>query len=248
MPYLKEVLFNWERIKDRDKFPFNIPSISGINNIVINSNVTYFIGENGSGKSTLLEAIALKCGFGVLGGGKNNLVEDKEVRPGLEELITLSWMPRLKEGFFLRAETFFNFANYLDELSNDPFSGGRNVYSPYGGKSLNEQSHGEAFLSLFLNRFHNKGIYILDEPEAALSPQRQLAFIRIMWQLEQEEKAQFIIATHSPILMAYPNATIFNFEKAPLDVIDYEESEHYQLTKNFLNDRESFLKRLLVDE
>ena len=155
----------------------------------------------------------------------------------LDNLITLSWMPKVTNGFFLRAETFFNFAGYIDEL-------GPEVYKYYGGKSLNQQSHGEAFLSLFMNRFYTKGLYILDEPEAALSPQRQLSFLRVIRDLEIAGKAQFIIATHSPILMAYPNATIYSFDESPIRSIRYFETDHYLITKRFLNDTEKFLERL----
>ena len=154
-------------------------------------------------------------------------------------------MPKVTNGFFMRAETFYDFASYIDEIAQDDDP--KKVYRSYGGKSLHKQSHGEAFISLFLNRFGSKGIYLLDEPEAALSPQRQLAFLRIIYQLEQEGIAQFIINTHSPFLMAYPNATIFNFDETPLKVIEYENTEHYQLTKRFLNDKEDFLKRIFED-
>jgi len=160
--------------------------------------------------------------------------------------MTLSWSPIVTNGFFLRAETFFDFASYVDELARSSQRGWE-AYIPYGGKSLHKQSHGEAFLSLFLNRFNSKGLYILDEPEAAMSPQRQLAFLRIMWQLERESKAQFIITTHSPILMAYPGAAIYSMDEVPVRKIEYETTDHYQLTRSFLNDREKFLKELFRD-
>jgi len=162
----------------------------------------------------------------------------------LDPIMTLSWLPKINNGFLLRAETFFDFANYIDDLAEDPFIGPK-VYNAYGGKSLHEQSHGEAFLSLFTNRFGGKGLYILDEPEAALSPQRQLAFLRILYDLEKSGEAQFLIATHSPILMAYPRAVIYSFEADRIKRVNYEETEHYQLTKAFLNNREGFLKQLL---
>jgi predicted ATPase len=204
-------------------------------------NVIFFIGENGTGKSTLLEAIAFKCGFGSKGGSKNNIFEEDTYTAKLASIMTISWLPKINKGFFMRAETFYDFAGYIDELAKD---GRIEAYQPYGGKSLNEQSHGEAFLSLFKNRFNSKGLYILDEPEAALSPQRQLAFLSIIWQLEQADKAQFIIATHSPILMAYPNSIIYSFDNDRLKQIDYEETDHYQLTKAFLNNREKLFRNL----
>ena len=146
----------------------------------------------------------------------------------------------------MRAETFFDFAEYLDDMAK---SEGAEVYLPYGGKSLNEQSHGESFLSLFTNRFglSSNSIYILDEPEAALSPQRQLAFLRVIHELKSSGKAQFIIATHSPILMAYPEAAIYSFDGGSIERIEYEATEHYQLTKAFLNNRNRFLEQIFED-
>ncbi|MDA8213351.1 MAG: AAA family ATPase [Clostridia bacterium] len=237
MPFLKEISFNWGSVPKSKRFPFNISSLRGVQSIPLKENVTFFIGENGSGKSTLLEAISTKCGFSNRGGSRNNLLLGSDEESTLETVIKLSWLPKVTNGFFFRAETFFNFAGYLDEL-------GPEVYKYYGGKSLNKQSHGEAFLSLFAHRFNGRGLYILDEPESALSPQRQLVFLRIMRDLEQKGKAQFIIATHSPILIAYPNATIYSFDESPLREVHYWETEHYQTTKNFLNDPEKFLKRL----
>jgi len=211
-------------------------------------NVTFFVGENGTDKSTLLEGIAFKCGFGNKGGGKYNIFTNPDESKRLEKIIALSWLPKVNNGFFLRAETFFDFANYVDELAMEAGSEEeiRRIYQSHGGKSLYEQSHGEAFISLFNNRFGSKGLYILDEPEAALSPQRQLAFLRIIHELEKTGKAQFIIATHSPILLAFPGAVIYNFDGGVRRVA-YEETEHYQLTKAFLNNRERFLDQLFED-
>ncbi|KJS84432.1 MAG: ATPase AAA [Peptococcaceae bacterium BICA1-8] len=246
MPFLKNINFKWDSVEDKNVYPFNISAIKGIQSIKLDSNVTFFIGENGSGKSTLLEAIAINCGFGIVGGGKSNLLSGYEDKNSLDSIIKLSWMPKVKSGFFLRSETFYSFANYIDKLADDPFNIKQEVYGAYGGKSLHEQSHGEAFMSLFLNRFSHKGIYFLDEPEAALSPQRQLAFMRIIWELERKGIAQFIIATHSPILMAYPGAKIYNFDENPIKKVQFEETEHYKITKDFLNDKDRFLKHLLM--
>jgi predicted ATPase len=243
--FLKKVTFNWGIIENKDVYPFNIPSLSKIKGLDLNNNVTFFIGENGTGKSTILESIAFKCGFGNKGGGKYNISNEPDASQRLEEIITLSWMPKVSNGFFLRAETFFDFANYIDELATEGEE--EKVYKYYGGKSLHQQSHGEAFISLFTNRFSGKGLYILDEPEAALSPQRQFAFLRIIRDLEQTGEAQFIIATHSPILMAYPGAKIYSFDVNQVRTLSYEETEHYQLTKVFLNDHRRFLTQLFED-
>ncbi|KAF1083903.1 Bacitracin export ATP-binding protein BceA [Sporotomaculum syntrophicum] len=243
MSFLKKITVHWERVAGKDTYPFNIPALKSLQELDTNYNVVFFIGENGTGKSTLLEAVAAKCGFGLLGGGKN-FVFNEESSPTFEEILSLAWLPKVTSGFFLRAETFYDFACRLDQMARED---GGVVYAPYGGSSLNEQSHGEAFLALFNNRFNRQGLYILDEPEAALSPQRQFAFLRIINQLEQKGKAQFIMATHSPIIMAYPGAVIYSFDGARVSRINYEETEHYQLTKAFLNDRERFFMHLFAD-
>src|SRR5699024_4356565 len=156
-------------------YPFTIPVINTFDELPITSNVTFFVGENGSGKSTLLEAIADKCDFNPAGGGRNNYFDVDKAGSALGDYITLSCMPKVTNGFFLRAETFYQFASHIDTIKDGIHS--------YGGKSLHHQSHGESFLSLFQHRFHQKAIYLLDEPEAALSPQRQLAFLRILHDL-----------------------------------------------------------------
>lgn len=246
MPFLKSIRFDWKKAKGRDTFPFNIPAIRGLKEIELSCDVTFLVGENGSGKSTLLEAVAAKCGFTSMGGGRGTLLNTDIQEPTLEDIITLSWLPKVKTGFFLRAETFFDFASYIDRLAKE--GPPMDAYRPYGGKSLHQQSHGEAFLSLFLNRFNFKGIYLLDEPEAALSPQRQLAFLGVINQLAASGKAQFIIATHSPILLAYPEAVIYNFDETPMETIEYENTDHFFITRQFLNDRESFFKELFNGE
>lgn len=243
MAFLKEIRFDWSNVKDKEKYPFNIPALKDTQSINMDSNVVFLVGENGTGKSTLLEAVAFKCGFATIGGGREPILEDSRGDFSLSNIMTLSWFPKVLNGFFLRSESFFNFANYLDFLAEE-FGG--IVYSPYGGESLHQQSHGESFLSLFQNRFQGKGIYLLDEPESALSPQRQLTFLRIIWELENTGKAQFIIATHSPILMTYPNSMIYCFDEKGLELKAYQETEHYQLTRDFLNNPMAFLGKLLT--
>jgi len=223
---------------DLNAYPFSIPAIQSLQTLEFKSNVTFFVGENGSGKSTLLEAIAYQCGFHTAGGGRNNYYEVDAAHSALGEHIRLSWLPKITNGFFLRAETFYHFASYLDTLPES--------LRYYGGRSLHEQSHGEAFLSLFTHRFRKKAIYLLDEPEAALSPARQLALLRIIKDLEKE--AQFIIATHSPILLGYPNAQILNFDAQPISEIRYEETMHYILTRKFLENRTKVLRELFEEQ
>lgn len=218
-------------------YPFTIPAIKELTSLEFNTNITFFVGENGSGKSTILEAIAYQCGFNTAGGGKNNLYEVDASHSGLGDYIRLSWMPKITNGFFMRAETFYHFASHLDTMPES--------LRYYGGQSLHEQSHGEAFLSLFNHRFGKKAIYLLDEPEAALSPARQLALMRIIKDLENE--AQFIIATHSPILLGYPHAQILNFDVQPVEAIRYEDTLHYIVTRRFLENRAKVLDELFND-
>ncbi|MEC2072712.1 AAA family ATPase [Alkalihalophilus marmarensis] len=239
--FLKRITLLREEISSFTAFPFTIPAIKNLEEIELDKNVTFFVGENGSGKSTLLEAIADKCGFNTAGGSRNNLYETHASESMLGEYIRLSWMPKTTNGFFLRAESFYHFATHIDEVDTTGFQA-------YGGRSLHEQSHGESFLSLFLNRFNRKAIYLLDEPEAALSPQRQLTFLRIIHDLASSGNAQFIIATHSPILLGYPGADIFSFDQVRMERVEYETTDHYLLTKSFLQNRERMLEELFKED
>jgi len=242
--FLKKIELQRNLIPSYDQYPFSIPTIQSLEEIELQNQVTFFVGENGSGKSTLLEAIGEKCGFNTAGGGRNNLYDVHRSESALGEFIRLSWWPKATNGFFLRAESFYDFASHIDEQA----LWDKRAYDAYGGRSLHEQSHGESFMSLFSNRFNGNAIYLLDEPEAALSPQRQLAFLRILHELVQEGESQFIIATHSPILLGYPNAAIFSFDEGTVKEIEYEETSHYQITKYFLQNRERFLKDILAEE
>jgi predicted ATPase len=217
-----------------DRYPFSIASIKNGFEIDFKSNITFLVGENGSGKSTILEAIADIIGFNLSGGTKHSNYKFKNTESDLSSFMRLTWKSKVFNGFFLRAESFFNFATYMDELEG----------GAYGGKSLHHQSHGESFLALFQN-FINKGIYILDEPEAALSPQRQLTFLAIINELEKSGNTQFIIATHSPILLSYPNATVLDLDNN-LQEINYKETEHFKLTKEFLNNPERYFRHLFT--
>ncbi|MDQ0268309.1 AAA family ATPase [Cytobacillus purgationiresistens] len=229
------------QIPSQETYPFSIPAIKNMNEIELTKRITFLVGENGSGKSTLLEAIADKCDFHTAGGGRNNLYEVHEAQSALGGYIRLSWMPKVTNGFFLRAESFYQFASHIDDIDTTG-------YRDYGGKSLHHQSHGESFISLFLNRFKGKAIYLLDEPEAALSPARQLAFLRILHDLTKNEDCQFIIATHSPILLGYPDATILNFDDGCIAETKYEETDHYQITRYFLENRQRYLEELFKED
>lgn len=241
--YLKSCKVLQNNIEDKHVYPFNIPSLQNLQELEFPTNVTFFVGENGSGKSTLLEAIADCCDFNTAGGGRQNLYEVHKAESALGEYIRLSWWPKVSNGFFLRSETFYQFASHIDMLEEIDK---KKKYAAFGGKSLHHQSHGESFLSLFLHRFKGKAIYLLDEPEAALSPTRQLSLLKIIKDLEHE--AQFIIATHSPILLGYPKATIYSFDGEEIKSIHYEETIHYIVTKRFLNAPETIFSELFDEE
>jgi predicted ATPase len=235
-PFLHRIV-SVPELFDTTRHPFSIRAFSNGLDITFPRKVTFFVGENGSGKSTLLEALAECCGFNPEGGSRDHHREAREDRSALAQALRLSWMPKVAEGFFLRAESFYNFASYLDQVS---------TLQRYGGRSLHEQSHGESFLSLFKHRFE-QGIYILDEPEAALSPQRQLSFLRVVHDLSTPGHAQFLIATHSPIILAYPDATLLSLDGDDIQEIDYRETKHFQITRDFLNSPERFFKHLFAE-
>jgi predicted ATPase len=243
LPNLKRISLLRDGVKKWDIYPFNIPAIEHMAELNITRKVCFFVGENGSGKSTLLEAIAEHCGYGKEGGSKNISYEtmENDDECNLSDYLRISWSTKILNGYFLRAESFFNIATYLDQLQkDDPRS-----LEAYGGKSLHRQSHGESFLSLFQNRFSGKGIYILDEPEAALSPQRQLSLLVLMHNLiTSGGEAQFIIATHSPIILAYPDAQILSFDNSNITEVDYKDTQPYQIMSSFLANPDSYLKYL----
>lgn len=204
--------------------------------------VTFLVGENGSGKSTLLEAIAVAYGFNPEGGTKNVNFSSRSTHSELHRHLTLSKLSFPKDGFFLRAESFYNTASYLDEVYEKEFKYHMNTV--YGSRSLHNQSHGESFLSLIQNRFSGNGIYLLDEPEAALSPTHLMSLLAQMHELVTH-RSQFIIATHSPILMAYPGAEVLELTPSGISSVDYRQTQHYQLTRRFLENPEKMLHYLL---
>ncbi len=245
--YMKEVLFQWP--KEEDCTYYNeIEVLRNTDHLTLDKSVTFFVGENGTGKSTLLEAIAVAYGFNPEGGSLNHNFSSRDTHsPFNEQLLLQKSFYHPKDGFFLRAESFYNLASEIDDLNIEPYSAGGRVSSfltSYGGKSLHQQSHGESFLSLIQNRFRGKGLYILDEPEAALSPQRQLTLLYEINQLVRNE-SQFIIATHSPILLGFPGALIYSFDGPSILPISYEETEPYQITKLFMNNKDYFINKLL---
>ncbi len=236
-PFIRAIELHRDKVPDPKPYPFSIPAIATLTKLTMHPEVTFFIGENGSGKSTLLEAIAVAAKFNPEGGSQNFHFETERSHSELGDFLRLvRGIRRPKTGFFLRAESFFNVATEVDRLG---------ATDAYGGKSLHRQSHGESFLSLFENRFHADGLYLLDEPEAALSPQRQLSFLAVLDELVMEKGCQFIIATHSPIILAYPQATIYSLDEGAITEVEYERTSHYTLTRDFLVNRQRYLRKLL---
>jgi predicted ATPase len=242
--YVREVKLRRERVPSFDQYPFSLAVACNLHTLALHPAVTFIIGENGSGKSTLLEAIAVAWGFNPEGGTKNFRFQTRGSHSNLHEYLTLvKGIRRPKDGFFLRAESFFNLATDIERMDAEP-ARARLIIDSYGGRSLHEQSHGESFFSLMMNRFGGHGFYVLDEPEAAISPSRQLAMIARMHQLVQS-RSQFVIATHSPMLMAYPDAWLYQITSEGVERIDYRQTEHYIVAKRFLNDPKAQLDQLL---
>jgi len=244
-PYLREVSLDREAVQSYGAYPFSIPAIRELHRITFHRDVTFIIGENGSGKSTLLEAIATAWGFNPEGGTINFRFSTRASHSELHRHLRLVKSTRRpRDGFFFRAESFFNVATAIEQIDAEP-APAPPVIDSYGGRSLHEQSHGESFLALVLHRFGGRGLYILDEPEAALSPGRQLAVLRRMHQLVEDD-SQFIVATHSPILMAYPGAKVLQLDAAGYREVRYEDTEHYAVTREFLANPARMLAQLFA--
>ena len=223
---------------DGEAYPFNLPVVRDLDELQFHPKVTFLVGENGSGKSTLIEALAIAWGFNAGGGSQNVNLDTRASHSSLHQFVRpVRSARRAKDGYFLRAESHFNVSTQIEELG----VGG------YGEVSLHEQSHGESFFALLDHRFRGAGLYILDEPEAALSPSRQLSFLARMHELIGR-KSQFIIATHSPIILGYPDAWIYQTTAKGLERVEYEDTDHFQVTRNFLSRRRVGLDTLLADD
>jgi predicted ATPase len=236
--YVSEIRLDGEL--PRDSYLCRLPVIRYLaeqGGLRLSADVTFFVGENGTGKSTLLEGIATAWGFNPEGGSRNFTFSTKDTHSELGQHLTLARRAHPRDGYFLRAESFYNVATSIDALK---------VVGSYGGVSLHEKSHGESFLTLVQQRFGGHGLYLLDEPEAALSPMRQLTLLVELQRLVEQE-SQLVIATHSPILMAFPGAEIFEFSEQGIVRRDYRETEHYQVTRTFLENPERMLRYLLED-
>lgn len=247
LPYIQSVALKRELVESFDTYPFSIPAVKGLDELEFGPEVTFLVGENGSGKSTLLEAIAVALGFNPEGGSKNFRFGTRESHSQLHRyLLTAKSYLKPRDGFFLRAESYFNVGTYIEGMDEESWLPGASVIGSYGGVSLHEQSHGESLMALLMHRLGGKGVYLFDEPEAALSPTRQLALMRRMKHLI-EDKSQFIIATHSPILLAYPGAWIYQIDASGIQSVRYEDTELYQVTRAFLEAPERMLEEIFAD-
>jgi len=241
--YISRVTLQREKVDSFDRYPFCLPAVRSLDFVEMHPKVTFFIGENGSGKSTLLEAIAVSLGFNAEGGSKNFRFGTRASHSELHSHLRVAkGIRRPRDGYFLRAESFFNVATEIENLDAAP-SFGPPIIDSYGGRSLHEQSHGESFIALMTERFGGQGLYVLDEPEAALSPQRQLAALSRIHDLVLAD-SQFIIATHSPILMSYPDSFIYHCSSDGVSRIEYAETEHFRVMRDFLSDPERMLRVL----
>jgi len=240
LPYLRQVDLKRPEIPDPAQYPFCLPAIAKLSTLTFHPSVTFLIGENGSGKSTLIEALAMTMGLNAEGGNRNTQFATQATHSDLwRYLKPIKSFKHPRDLYFLRAESFYNVASYMDGIADPAVQG-------YGGKSLHRQSHGEAFMAVLANKLHGNGLYFLDEPEAALSPSRQLSALIELHRLVAAQ-SQFIIATHSPILMSYPNAKIMLIDTDGLRQVAYEETDHYTITRDFLNRHPKVLEQLLAD-
>ncbi len=243
--YIREVLLRQPPAEQ--SYLRHIPVIQSMmvgESIRLTAPVTCLVGENGIGKSTLIEGLAVACGFNPEGGTRNFAFSTSDSHSELHALLTVAKEAYPQDGFFLRAETFYNAISYIDELDKE--GGGPLISDSYGGGSLHMRSHGEGFMALIQNRFSGNGLYILDEPEAALSPTRLLTLLVEIHRLVQQN-SQFIIATHSPILLAYPGACVLELSEDGIQQVDYRDTEHYLVTRRFLQNPEKMLTALLAD-
>jgi predicted ATPase len=244
-PYLRRIWLQPDRIADRDAYPFCLPFLRDGFELSFDRSITIIAGENGTGKSTLLEGIAVLAGYDEAGGGKGYMPVDHsnalEVMGGrLSQALRASWLPKITNGWFFRAESFFSVARYLDEVARDPESGG----SP---PDFLSHSHGEGFLRFFEERCQKQGIFIFDEPESALSPARQIEFLKLMRRMDASQHCQVIMATHSPMLMAYPNARLLRLSKHGLEMVSVEQTDHYKVMREFCADPAGFIEAAMED-
>jgi predicted ATPase len=235
--HLENVTLHPDKYPLRDRYPFNLPVFSQPQSIPFTTPVTLFVGENGTGKSTLLEALARSCGIHIWRDVSRSRFENNPYEEQFHSGLSVTWTSGRVPGSYFGSAIFHHFAQILDEwAAADP-----GQLRHFGGKSLLTQSHGQSLLSFFRSRYRLKGLYLLDEPETALSPRSQIDLLEILTNADDGRDAQFIIATHSPLLLACPGAVIYSFDAAPIKTLTYEETEHYRIYKSFMEDRRRFL-------
>ena len=241
-PYLRRIWLDPSRVPDRDAYPFCLPFLRDEFELSFDAPITIIVGENGTGKSTLLEGIAVLAGYDEAGGGKGYMPVDhskaiEQMGGQLSKALRASWLPKITNGWFFRAESFFSVARYLDEAAQEPLSGPPPDYLSH--------SHGEGFLRFFEERCRRQGIFIFDEPESALSPARQMEFLKLMRRMEQSTICQIVMATHSPMLMAYPNARLLRLSKYGLEPVTVEQTDHYKVMREFCEDPAGFVEAVI---
>jgi predicted ATPase len=242
-PYLKRIWLDPSGIADRAAYPFCLPFLRDDFELSFDSSITIIVGENGTGKSTFLEGIAVLAGYDEAGGGKGYMPLDhskalEKMGGQLSGALRASWLPKITNGWFFRAESFFSIARYLDEAARDVGDRGPDFLS---------HSHGEGFLRFFEERCQRQGIFIFDEPESALSPSRQIEFLKLMRRMDTSGNCQIIMATHSPVLMAYPNARLLRLTKHGLDPVTVKETDHYKVMREFCADPAAFIEAAIMD-
>lgn len=244
--FIRSVSLMEDSIPNKEEYPFNLAAVKNLTTLEFHPQVTFLVGENGSGKSTLMEAMAVRYGLNAEGGSKNfNFATEASHSPLHNHVRVAKGVKHARDSYFLRAESYYNVASNIDQLDREP-SFGPKIKESYGGKSLHEQSHGESFFSLFFHRFGGQGMYLLDEPEAALSPKRQMALLVRMHELVGQN-SQFIIATHSPILLSYPHSTLYHLSDKGYEKMDYKDTDHYAMYKTFLDQPEAMLRHLGIE-
>jgi predicted ATPase len=235
--HLRRIFLFPEKYPARDCYPFSLHNLNTTREILFEKPITFFAGENGTGKSTLLRAIAYRCGIHIWEPEEGRRVQYNKYERELYRYIGAEWADGIVPGSFFSSAIFEYFANILDDWA---FASPKTL-DYFGGKSLMMQSHGQGHMSFFESRYKLKGLYLLDEPENALSPKTQLQFLRLLKEMTERGHAQFIVATHSPLLLAAPHSSIYSFDCSPIQVIGYEDTSHYQVYKDFLNNRDVYL-------
>jgi predicted ATPase len=247
-PYLRRLWLDPSRISDRKAYPFCLPFLQDDFELSFDSVITIIVGENGTGKSTLLEGIAVLAGYDEAGGGKGYMPVDhskalEKMGGQLSKALRASWLPKISNGWFFRAESFFSVARYQDEVNLEDIPG----VPPGTPPDFLSHSHGEGFLRFFEERCQRQGIFIFDEPESALSPARQIEFLKLMQRMEQSTICQVVMATHSPMLMAYPNARLLRLTKYGLEPVTVEQTDHYKVMREFCDDPAGFVEAAIAE-